>query len=302
MEPAKTAAALVIGNEILSGKIEEKNLAELARASPRARYPARARRGRAGRDRRRSRARSRALAGVARLALHVRRRRARRTTTSRSKRVAKAFGVGVVHAPEMERDDPRALRRALHGRSPAHGARPRRAQSLEVTDDVRWHTVRMQKRLVPAGRARGVPDEARRRVKADIGAAPRFVSLAVYTKMDEGDLKPLLDRVVAAFPDVDVGLVPEMARPALQDEAHVRRPRRDPSARRARRVRRDAPAGRAAGDLNDRARFGFGPPRAKARGRRRPHSVKQAKVRLRRTRIAPTREMRREPAVGGLGW
>ena len=31
MEPAKTAAVLIIGNEILSGKIEEKNLAELAR-------------------------------------------------------------------------------------------------------------------------------------------------------------------------------------------------------------------------------------------------------------------------------
>jgi molybdopterin-biosynthesis enzyme MoeA-like protein len=41
------------------------------------------------------------------------------------------------------------------------------------------------------------------------GHGPAFVSRAVYTKMDEGDLKPLLDAVVAAFPDVSVGSYPK---------------------------------------------------------------------------------------------
>ena len=35
------------------------------------------------------------------------------------------------------------------------------------------------------------------------------MSHAVYTKMDEGELKPLLDQTVAAFPDVEVGSYPK---------------------------------------------------------------------------------------------
>lgn len=40
-----------------------------------------------------------------------------------------------------------------------------------------------------------------------LGAQP-FVSWAVFTDMDEGHLKPLLDDVVARFPDVSVGSYP----------------------------------------------------------------------------------------------
>jgi hypothetical protein len=58
---------------------------------------------------------------------------------------------------------------------------------------------------------------------------PSFVSHAVYTKMDEGVLKPLLDQVVAAFADVSVGSYPKWLDPAYktkvtfdgQDEARV---------------------------------------------------------------------------------
>ena len=39
-------------------------------------------------------------------------------------------------------------------------------------------------------------------------AAPAYVSRAVLTDMDEGHLKPLLDAVVAKFPDVEVGSYP----------------------------------------------------------------------------------------------
>lgn len=38
--------------------------------------------------------------------------------------------------------------------------------------------------------------------------AQAFVSYAVFTDMDEGHLKPLLDAVVARFPDVEVGSYP----------------------------------------------------------------------------------------------
>jgi molybdenum cofactor synthesis domain-containing protein len=38
--------------------------------------------------------------------------------------------------------------------------------------------------------------------------ARAFVSHAVFTDMDEGHLKPLLDAVVAKFPDIDVGSYP----------------------------------------------------------------------------------------------
>jgi molybdopterin-biosynthesis enzyme MoeA-like protein len=59
----------------------------------------------------------------------------------------------------------------------------------------------------------GIPEIFRMKlpvVVAKIGdGAPPFVSRAVYTKMDEGDLKPLLDQVVSAFPDVDVGSYPK---------------------------------------------------------------------------------------------
>jgi len=65
---------------------------------------------------------------------------------------------------------------------------------------------------------------------AKIGDDRAFVSRAVYTKMDEGDLKPLLDRVVLAFPDVDVGSYPKWTDPTYRtkltfdgrDEVRVR--------------------------------------------------------------------------------
>jgi hypothetical protein len=41
------------------------------------------------------------------------------------------------------------------------------------------------------------------------GGANAFVSHAVYVKMDEGVLAPLLDVVVREFPDVSVGSYPK---------------------------------------------------------------------------------------------
>ena len=226
MDPAKTAAALVIGNEILSGKIEEKNLAELARLLREVGVR---------------------LARVVMIPdeLDVIADEVKKLSQAHDwlftsggvgpthddvtiEGVAKAFGVRVVAAPEME-----SMIRAHYGPRTTEGhlrmALVPEGASLETTDDVRWHTVRMKNVwCLP-----GVPEVFKMKlgvVRAHIGTAPRFVTLAVYTKMDEGDLKPLLDRVVEKFPDVDVGSYPKWHDPTYKtkltfdgrEEARVR--------------------------------------------------------------------------------
>jgi molybdopterin-biosynthesis enzyme MoeA-like protein len=47
------------------------------------------------------------------------------------------------------------------------------------------------------------------------GPAP-FVSRAVFTKLDEADLKPLLDRIVAAHPGVEIGSYPKWFDPSYK--------------------------------------------------------------------------------------
>ncbi len=226
MEPAKTAAALIIGNEILSGKIEEKNLAELARLL----------RGLGVR-----------LARVVMIPDDVELIAKEVAELARAhdwlftsggvgpthddvtiEGVAKAFGVRVASAPEME-EMIRAHYRERTTENHLRMALVPEGATLEVTDEVRWHTVRFRNVwCLP-----GVPEVFRMKlevVRAHMASAPSFVSLAVYTKMDEGDLKPLLDRVVAAHPDVEVGSYPKWHDPTYKtkltfdgrDEARVR--------------------------------------------------------------------------------
>jgi molybdenum cofactor synthesis domain-containing protein len=209
---AKTAAALVIGNEILSGKVEEANVAVLARTL---------------------RSLGIALTRVVVIPDEV-------ETIAREVRllskahdwlftsggvgpthddvtieaVAMAFGVPVVTSTLMEsmlkdhyqeRCTPGHLRMALVPEGAA----------LEVTPEIRWPTVRIQNTWVMPG----IPEVFRMKlpvVVARVGAGRAFVSRAVYTNMDEGHLKPLLDEVVAAFPDVDVGSYPKWMDPAYK--------------------------------------------------------------------------------------
>src|SRR5262249_21160818 len=46
-------------------------------------------------------------------------------------------------------------------------------------------------------------------IRSELGGDRPFVSVAVYTMLDEGQLKPLIDRVVASHGDVDVGSYPK---------------------------------------------------------------------------------------------
>ena len=101
--------------------------------------------------------------------------------------------------------------------------------TLESTDEVRWPTIRFRNVwLMP-----GIPEVFKMKVPvilAKLGAGARFFSSAVFTQMDEGDLKPLLDAVVADYPDVEVGSYPKWADPTYRtkltfdgkDEARVR--------------------------------------------------------------------------------
>jgi molybdopterin-biosynthesis enzyme MoeA-like protein len=121
--------------------------------------------------------------------------------------VARAFGVGMVMAPEIER-----LIRRHYAERLTDGhllmARIPEGARLVASAAVPWPTVVMRNVWVLPG----VPEVFQMKiphVRCELEGGAPFCSLAVYTRMDEGDLKPLLDRVVAAHASVDVGSYPK---------------------------------------------------------------------------------------------
>jgi molybdenum cofactor synthesis domain-containing protein len=212
LEPAPTAAALIIGNELLSGKVEEANLPLLARTL----------RG-LGVELRRV---VMVLDDVDVIAKEVRELAASHDWLFTSggvgpthddvtiEAVAKAFDMKVVSSPEVEqmirtyygdRCTPGHLRMALMPEGAA----------LEASPEIRWPTLRVKNTwLLP-----GIPEVFRMKlpvVVSRISAGKPYISRAVYTQMEEGVLKPLLDAVVAAFPDVSVGSYPKWRDPAYK--------------------------------------------------------------------------------------
>ncbi len=204
--PPVTAAALVIGNEILSGKVEEANVAALARAL----------RGTGVLLRRVVVV----MDEVDAIAAEVRALSSTHDWLFTSggvgpthddvtvEAVAKAFGVAVVSAPSLE-----AMLRAHYGQECTEGhlrmALVPEGASLEVTEEITWPTIRLRNTwLLP-----GIPEVFRMKlpvVLARLGDTGRaFVSHAAYLQLDEGVVKPGLDRVVADFPDVSVGSYPK---------------------------------------------------------------------------------------------
>jgi molybdenum cofactor synthesis domain-containing protein len=209
-----TAAVLVIGDEILSGKVAEANVAVLARTL-------------------------RSLGVLLRRVVVVMDdidaivREVRELSATHDwlftsggvgpthddvtvEAVASAFGVRVVSSPEME-----AMLRAHYRERCTEGhlrmALVPEGAALEVTAEVGWPTIRLQNTwLLP-----GIPEVFRMKLPvvvarmAEHGGSP-FVSHAAYVKMDEGELKPLLDRVVASFPDVSIGSYPKWQDPTYK--------------------------------------------------------------------------------------
>ncbi len=226
LEPAPTAAALIIGNELLSGKVEEANLPLLARNL----------RG-LGVELRRV---VMVLDHIPTIAEEMRQLSASHDWLFTSGGVgpthddvtieaaALAFGTNVISHPDLE-----AMIRGYYGDKCTDGhlrmALMPEGASLESSPEVPWPTIRVKNTfLLP-----GIPEVFRIKlpvVMSRITAKIPYFSRAVYTKMDEGDLKPLLDRVVADFRDVDVGSYPKWRDPAYKtkltfdgrDEARVR--------------------------------------------------------------------------------
>jgi molybdenum cofactor synthesis domain-containing protein len=211
LPPAPTAAALIIGDEILSGKVQEANVTVLARAL-------------------------RELGVLLRRVVMIMddvdaiAREVRELSRTHDwlftsggvgpthddvtvEAVAKAFGVRVISSPAMEfmlRDH--YQRRCTEGH--LRMALVPDGASLEVSSTVTWPTIRLGNTwLLP-----GIPEVFRMKLPvalANIGGGPAFVSHAVYVKMDEGELKPLLDGTVARFADVSIG-----SYPAWRDSAY----------------------------------------------------------------------------------
>jgi molybdenum cofactor synthesis domain-containing protein len=213
-----TAAILVIGNEILSGKVEEANVVVLAREL---------------------RALGIVLQRVVMVLDDVDTIAKEVSDLARThdwlftsggvgpthddvtiEAVAKAMGVPVISSPEME-----AMLRGHYKERCTDGhlrmALVPEGAALEVSSEVRWPTIRLGNTwLLP-----GIPEVfkmklpvvvERVRGHARAAAAVPFVTHAVYVKMDEGDLKPLLDRVVASYADVSVGSYPKWFDPSYK--------------------------------------------------------------------------------------
>ena len=225
MGPPATAAALVIGNELLSGKVAEANVHVLARLLRSL-----------GVELRRV---VMILDDVDEIAREVKALSSTHDWLFTSGGVgpthddvtvigvAQAFGVPALEDPvlaKMLRDHYKERCTEGHLRM----ALVPQGATLESHEEIRWPTIRYQNVwLMP-----GVPEIFEMKlpvIRGRIGVAAGFVSRAVYTKMDEGDLKPLLDAIVARFPDVGVGSYPKWQDPTYRtkltfdgrDEARV---------------------------------------------------------------------------------
>jgi molybdenum cofactor synthesis domain-containing protein len=209
---AKTAAVLLIGNELLSGKVQDENLFVLAKTL-----------GQLG-------IRLRRVVTIPDevdvIAAEVKSLAETHTVVFTSggvgpthddltvEGVARAFGVPVVESATMA-----AMLRA-HYRERCNEAHLRMAlipEGAELTSntEIAWPTIVMQNVwLLP-----GIPEVFRMKlshVRERLGGGRPFVSRAVYTKLDEGELKPLLDAVVATHPDVEVGSYPKWSDPSYR--------------------------------------------------------------------------------------
>jgi molybdenum cofactor synthesis domain-containing protein len=206
MDPvANTAAALLVGNELLSGKVHEANLVELAKTL------------RAGGVRLRRVVMVPDEMNV--IAEEVRALSGGHDVVFTSggvgpthdditiEAVALAFGVRALVHPEFE-----ALLRAVYGERMTDGhlrmALVPEGAELVTHPETRWPTVRMKNVWILPG----VPEAFRMKlavVRDRVRGGAAFVTREVLTKMDEPDLKPHLDRIVAAHPEVDVGSYPK---------------------------------------------------------------------------------------------
>jgi len=209
---AESAAALIVGNELLSGKVAEANLVELARAL----RPLGVRLARAsflpdelellaGEIRTLSEAHPLLFTSGGVGPTH---------DDITIEAVAAAFGRNVVEDPTLaelirraygEQVTPAHLRMALVPEGATLAVSPSGAWPTPVFENV-W--------ILP-----GVPEVFREKldtVRAWVRGPSPFVSRAVYTRLDEARLKGLIDAVVASHPEVEVGSYPRWFEPSYK--------------------------------------------------------------------------------------
>ncbi|MCZ7681899.1 MAG: molybdopterin-binding protein [Sandaracinaceae bacterium] len=208
----RTAAALIIGNEILTGKVREANAQLLARELFKLGVALR-----------------RVIVcpdDVATIAADLNALRAAHDL------VFTSGGVGPTHddvtLPGVARAFDRPLERSplIEGLIRGHwGGRvteghlrmadvPRGAELL-ATDAVPWPVIRVENVYVLAG----VPEifELKLAMLRDrIGQGTPFVSRALYTMCDEGEIAALLEEVARAYPDVEIGSYPRWRDPTYR--------------------------------------------------------------------------------------
>ena len=201
---ARRAAAVVIGNELLSGKIPDANVQVLARTL---------------------RASGIELSRVVMIpdeleliAAEVRSLRGEYDVVFTSggvgpthddvtvDAVAAAFGIEVESVPHLVE-----LLRSYYGDRVTDGhlrmARAPVGARLIAGGELPWPTIVVDNVWILPG----VPQIFAMKmpvVRAELAEGAPFVTLEVFTRLDEGTLKPYLDQVVSAWPDVLVGSYP----------------------------------------------------------------------------------------------
>jgi molybdenum cofactor synthesis domain-containing protein len=201
----ETAALVLVGNELLSGKVQERNLEPLA-TTLRALGIRLARVVVVGDDR-------------AAIAEEVRAASARHDVVFTSggvgpthddvtlEGVADGFGVPLEQHPHLV-----ALLSAVYGERCTSDhllmARVPRGSELRSSPEVKWPTVVMRNVWVMPG----VPELFRMKlaiVREHLIGPVSIVSRVLFTHMEETELKPLLDRVVADHREVEIGSYPK---------------------------------------------------------------------------------------------
>lgn len=120
--------------------------------------------------------------------------------------VAAAFGVPVVRSKELEELLRRHYGEELHENHLLLANVPEGAHALYARRSPWPLTVFRNVWILP-----GVPEIFRYKldiVREQLSGGSPFVSRSVFTKMDEAELKPLLDAVVSRHPRVEVGSYP----------------------------------------------------------------------------------------------
>lgn len=201
---SRTAAALIIGNEILSGKTQERNLLDLARVLREL-----------GIDLKRVVVVNDAPITIAKEVKALASTHHLLFTSGgvgpthddvTMAGVASAFDVPVVTHPALED----MLRRHFGERINDNHLRlalvPQGARLLSKPDSLWPVTVIENVWILP-----GIPEVFRKKLeiaREHLGGDPPYLSRAVYTMLDEADLAPMLNDVVLKHPAVDIGSYP----------------------------------------------------------------------------------------------